>query len=40
MVFFTQITMEAAEDTEFLDAMQAANSWSTGRHGSCDTRRT
>ena len=25
MVFFTQITMEAAEDTEFLDAMQAAH---------------
>ncbi len=25
MVFFTQITMEAAEDTEFLDAMKAAN---------------
>jgi hypothetical protein len=24
MVFFTQITMEAAEDTEFLDAMKAA----------------
>jgi radical SAM superfamily enzyme YgiQ (UPF0313 family) len=25
MVFFTQITMEAAEDTEFLDAMRAAH---------------
>ena len=25
MVFFTQITMEAAEDTDFLDAMKAAN---------------
>jgi radical SAM superfamily enzyme YgiQ (UPF0313 family) len=25
MVFFTQITMEAAEDTEFLDAMKAAH---------------
>ncbi len=25
MVFFTQITMEAAEDTEFLDAMHKAN---------------
>ncbi len=25
MVFYTQITMEAAEDTEFLDAMRAAN---------------
>lgn len=25
MVFFTQITMEAAEDPEFLDAMRAAN---------------
>jgi radical SAM superfamily enzyme YgiQ (UPF0313 family) len=25
MVFFTQITMEAAEDAEFLDAMHAAN---------------
>lgn len=25
MVFFTQITMEAAEDTEFLDAMRRAN---------------
>lgn len=25
MVFFTQITMEAAEDLEFLDAMKAAN---------------
>ncbi len=25
MVFFTQITMEAAEDTEFLDAMRNAN---------------
>ena len=25
MVFFTQITMEAAEDTEFLDAMRKAN---------------
>src|SRR5947208_3559400 len=25
MVFFTQITMEAAEDTEFLDAMQRAH---------------
>jgi hypothetical protein len=25
MIFFTQITMEAAEDTEFLDAMKAAN---------------
>jgi radical SAM superfamily enzyme YgiQ (UPF0313 family) len=25
MVFFTQITMEAAEDTEFLDAMRHAN---------------
>jgi radical SAM superfamily enzyme YgiQ (UPF0313 family) len=25
MVFFTQITMEAAEDTEFLDAMKKAN---------------
>jgi radical SAM superfamily enzyme YgiQ (UPF0313 family) len=25
MVFFTQITMEAAEDPEFLDAMQAAH---------------
>src|SRR5205085_2717679 len=25
MIFFTQITMEAAEDTDFLDAMQAAN---------------
>src|SRR5438874_9913071 len=25
MIFFTQITMEAAEDTEFLDAMQAAH---------------
>src|SRR6187549_2907095 len=25
MVFFTQITMEAAEDTEFLDAMKRAN---------------
>ena len=24
-IFFTQITMEAAEDTEFLDAMRAAN---------------
>ena len=24
MVFFTQITMEAAEDTDFLDAMKAA----------------
>ncbi len=24
MVFFTQITMEAAEDTEFLDAMRKA----------------
>jgi len=24
MVFFTQITMEAAEDPEFLDAMKAA----------------
>ena len=24
-IFFTQITMEAAEDTEFLDAMHAAN---------------
>src|SRR4029077_8559477 len=24
-IFFTQITMEAAEDTEFLDAMKAAN---------------
>ncbi len=24
MVFFTQITMEAAEDIEFLDAMKAA----------------
>jgi hypothetical protein len=24
-IFFTQITMEAAEDTEFLDAMQAAH---------------
>ena len=25
MIFFTQITMEAAEDTSFLDAMRAAN---------------
>ncbi len=25
MIFFTQITMEAAEDTDFLDAMKAAN---------------
>ena len=25
MVFYTQITMEAAEDTDFLDAMRAAN---------------
>jgi radical SAM superfamily enzyme YgiQ (UPF0313 family) len=25
MIFFTQITMEAAEDTEFLDAMRRAN---------------
>ena len=25
MIFFTQITMEAAEDTDFLDAMRAAN---------------
>ncbi len=25
MIFFTQITMEAAEDTEFLDAMRTAN---------------
>jgi radical SAM superfamily enzyme YgiQ (UPF0313 family) len=25
MIFFTQITMEAAEDTEFLDAMKRAN---------------
>ena len=25
MIFFTQITMEAAEDTEFLDAMKAAH---------------
>ncbi len=25
MVFFTQITMEAGEDTEFLDAMQKPN---------------
>ena len=25
MVFFTQITMEAAEDDEFLDAMKAAH---------------
>src|SRR2546429_5370986 len=25
MIFFTQITMEAAEDTDFLDAMQAPN---------------
>src|SRR6202020_1521699 len=25
MVFFTQITMEAGEDTEFLDAMRKAN---------------
>jgi hypothetical protein len=24
-IFFTQITMEAAEDPEFLDAMQAAH---------------
>ena len=24
-IFFTQITMEAAEDAEFLDAMQAAH---------------
>ena len=24
MVFFTQITMEAAEDTEFLEAMRKA----------------
>ena len=25
MVFYTQITMEAAEDTQFLDAMREAN---------------
>jgi hypothetical protein len=25
MVFFTQITMESAEDTEYLDAMRCAN---------------
>jgi hypothetical protein len=25
MVFFTQITMESAEDTEYLDAMRRAN---------------
>ena len=35
MVFFTQITMEAGEDPEFLDAMQKArikgHSWASSR---------
>ena len=41
MIFFTQITMEAAEDTEFLDAMRNANIQGCfGRRGICHSGRS
>ena len=44
MVFFTQITMEAGEDGDYLDAMRKANikgaSWALRRSRPRDSRRS